>query len=124
MNMAKQAHACACVSKASLKGDHASRNVVIRKKSSKGSMHAPNMAKQALWGAREGMFMSARAAVRRPSSICPQNGESAGRIARCEGPDLVPLSLGSAAAVVWAVAGRSASPPASCHCLVTRLLIA
>ena len=68
--------------------------------------------------------MSARAAVRRPSSICAQNGESAGRIARCEGPDLVLPSWDSAAAVVWAVAGRSGSSPASCPGLVTRLLSA
>jgi len=119
-----EGHACACVSKASLKGDHASRKVVIRKKSIKGSMQASNMAEQALWDVREGMFMSTRAAVGRPSSICPQNGESAGRIARCEGPDLVLPSRDSAAAVVWAVAGHSASSAASCPGLVTRLLIA
>jgi hypothetical protein len=46
----------------------------------------------------------------RPSSICAQKGESAGRIARCQGPDLVPPSRCSAAAVVPG-AGRSPSAP-------------
>ena len=37
------------------------------------------------------MSTATRAAVRRPSSICAQKGESAGRIARWQGPDLVLL---------------------------------
>jgi len=101
-----EGHACACVSKASRTGDHAASKAVIRKKSIKDQcMHRTLQSKPC--GTREGMFTSTRAAVRRPGSICPQKGESAGRIARCEGPDLLLPSRESAAAVVWAVAGRS-----------------
>jgi len=96
------------------------QGAVIRKQASKGSMHA-NKAKQALCDAREGMYTSTRAAVRRPSSICSHRGESAGRSARCQGPDLVMLSRCSVSSVECVVAGRL--PPAvgpiahtSCPC--------
>ena len=77
------------------------QRAVNRKPSSKAAMHAMNMAKQARGCTRDRMSTSARAAVRRPSSICAQKGESAGRIARCQGPDLVLPSRCSVTLVEW-----------------------
>ena len=103
-----EGHSCACVSKAPRKGDQAASKTVIRKQSIKGSRHATNMAKQALRDAVDVMCTSTRWAVRRPSSICSQRGESAGAAPVAGGPTW--CWRRSATSVESVVAGRW--PPA------------